>query len=163
MTTLSPSPRSRSFVLGSLRWAAVSGRPVCLGSDWAGTGRVWTRPDGADLRPSWLGDRFAALITASGLPPIRFHDLRHVAATMMLAAKVDLKVIQETLGHERLQTTSDLYTSVLPELARDAAEATVALIPRAPRQTLGHPSGTQREPTAIASGGGMSEHKQNRS
>lgn len=125
-----------------------------LGSDWAGSGRVWTKPDGADLRPSWLGDRFAALIAVAGLPPIRFHDLRHVAATMMLAAKVDLKVIQETLGHERLQTTSDLYTSVLPELARDAAEATVALIPRAPRQTLGHPSGTQREPTVIVSGGG---------
>ncbi|SDJ22433.1 Phage integrase family protein [Actinokineospora alba] len=106
---------------------------------------MWTRPDGADLRPSWLGDRFAALIAGAGLPPIRFHDLRHVAATMMLAAKVDLKVIQETLGHETLQTTSDLYTSVLPELARDAAEATVALIPRAPRQTLGHPSGTNSE------------------
>ncbi|SDC73482.1 site-specific integrase [Actinokineospora iranica] len=123
-----------------------------LGPAWVGSGRVWTRPDGAALRPSWLSDRFAALVAAAGLPPIRFHDLRHVAATTMLAAKVDLKVIQETLGHERLQTTSDLYTSVLPELARDAAEATVALIPRAPRQTLGHPSGTQGNPQARASG-----------
>ncbi|GAA4411032.1 hypothetical protein GCM10023148_03040 [Actinokineospora soli] len=125
-----------------------------LGPAWVDSGRVWTRPNGAALRPSWLSDRFAALVAAAGLPPIRFHDLRHVAATMMLAAKVDLKVIQETLGHERLQTTSDLYTSVLPELARDAAEATVALIPR---RTLGHPSGTQRGPTARASGGDMAQ------
>ena len=54
-----------------------------------------------------------------------------------------MKVVQETLGHATLSTTSDIYTSVLPEVARAAAEATAALIPRrAPRKTPGHPSGT---------------------
>jgi integrase len=62
----------------------------------------------------------------------------------MLAAKVDMKIVQETLGHSALAVTSDLYTSVLPEIAKAAAEATAAIVPRAPRKTPGHPSGTQR-------------------
>lgn len=101
-----------------------------LGPAWVESGRVFTKPDGAPLRPSWIGDQFQRLYTAAGLPPIRLHDLRHVAATLMLTAGIDMKVIQETLGHSALATTSDLYTSVLPQLAKAAAEATVAIVPR---------------------------------
>ncbi|MEU4801320.1 site-specific integrase [Actinosynnema sp. NPDC023587] len=119
-----------------------------LGSLWVESGRVFTKPDGSELRPSWISDRFARLSAAAGVPPIRLHDLRHVAATLMLAASVDLKVIQETLGHSTLATTSDLYTSVLPEVANAAAEATRSIVPR--RKTLGHPSGTHGPPTTIA-------------
>nr|WP_246868975.1 hypothetical protein [Saccharopolyspora sp. ASAGF58] len=62
----------------------------------------------------------------------------------MLAAGVDMKVVQETLGHSALATTSDIYTSVLPQVARAAAEAAASIVPRrAPRETPGHPSGTQ--------------------
>jgi integrase len=64
------------------------------------------------------------------LPPIRFHDLRHGAATLALSAGVDMKVISETLGHARSAFTSDVYTSVIPELAKAAAEATAAMVPR---------------------------------
>ncbi|MGI8333599.1 tyrosine-type recombinase/integrase [Actinomadura scrupuli] len=66
------------------------------------------------------------------LPPIRFHDLRHGAATLALAARVDMKVISETLGHARSAFTADTYTSILPELAKQAAEATAAVVPRRP-------------------------------
>ena len=60
------------------------------------------------------------------------------------AAKIDMKVIQETLGHSVLSTTADLYTSVLPQLAVEAAEAVTKIVPRrAPQKTPGHPSGTQ--------------------
>lgn len=113
-----------------------------LGPAWVDSGRVFIKPDGSPLRPSWIGDQFVKHYTNAGLPPIRLHDLRHTAATLMLAAGNDMKVIQETLGHSQLQTTSDLYTSVLPELARAAAESTAAILPRAPRRTVGHPSGT---------------------
>ncbi|WP_167369604.1 site-specific integrase [Amycolatopsis orientalis] len=106
-----------------------------LGPAWVDSGRVWTRPDGSALRPSWIGDEFERHGRAAGLPPIRLHDLRHVAATLMLAAGIDLKVVQETLGHSSWVVTRDTYTSVLPELARSAAEATVALVPR--RKTPG--------------------------
>jgi integrase len=54
-------------------------------------------------------------VKAAELPPIRFHDLRHCAATLMLAAGVDMKVLQETLGHARYAFTADVYTSVIPK------------------------------------------------
>ena len=64
----------------------------------------------------------------AGLPPIRLHDLRHGAATLALTAGVDIKIVQEMLGHSSRAITSDTYTTVLPEVARAAAEAAAALI-----------------------------------
>ncbi|MFI7615445.1 tyrosine-type recombinase/integrase [Nonomuraea terrae] len=81
----------------------------------------------------YVSERFAAIIAAEKLPPIRLHDLRHCAATLMLAAGVDMKVISATLGHSRHSFTADVYTSVVPDVAAEAAEATVAIIPRAGR------------------------------
>jgi integrase len=134
------------------RKARHAKRRLELGPAWVDSGRVFTLEDGSALRPSSISDRFERLYKAARLPPIRLHDLRHTAATLMLAAKIDLKVIQETLGHSQIQTTANLYTSVLPKVARDAAEKTTALIPRAPARaptrTLGHPSGTHKINTA---------------
>jgi integrase len=89
---------------------------------------VFTDPHGAPLKPSHVTHRFTAAVRASGLPPIRLHDLRHGAATMALAAGVDLKTVQAMLGHSTIVTTADIYTSVLPELQRDAAAAIAALV-----------------------------------
>ncbi|MFF4625069.1 tyrosine-type recombinase/integrase [Nonomuraea jabiensis] len=62
------------------------------------------------------------------LPPIRLHDLRHGAASLMPAAGVEMKVVQETLGHTSSSFTADTYTSVFPEVAMAAAEKTAALL-----------------------------------
>lgn len=132
-----------------------------LGAAWVDSGKVFVRPDGSALRPSWIGDRFAEHIAAADLPPIRLHDLRHVAATLMLAAGVDLTVIKETLGHSALSTTSDLYASVLPQLASAAAEATAAIVPR--RRPAGHPAGTQGDLGAATASGEVVEIRENRS
>jgi hypothetical protein len=64
----------------------------------------------------------------AGLPPIRLHDLRHGAATLALAAGVDLRTVQEQLGHSSIVLTADTYTSVLPEVAWLAAEKVASLI-----------------------------------
>ena len=71
-------------------------------SAWVETGKVFTREDGSTLHPATITDRFHELVTASGLPPIRLHDLRHGAASLMLAAGVPMKVVQETLGSQQL-------------------------------------------------------------
>lgn len=99
------------------------------GEAWVDSGRVFTNERGEHLRPSSVSNRFERLVASADLPPIRFHDLRHVAATLSLAAGVDMKVIQELLGHASLSVTSDLYSSVLPELAIAAAEATASMVP----------------------------------
>jgi integrase len=70
-----------------------------------------------------------AAIDGGPLPPIRFHDLRHGAATLSLLGKVDMKVISATLGHSRSSFTADTYASVLPEVAKAAAEAVAAVVP----------------------------------
>ncbi|MFB9623214.1 site-specific integrase [Nonomuraea helvata] len=59
--------------------------------------------------------RFHKLVLASGLPPVRLHDLRHGAATLALAAGADLRVVQGLLGHASIVITADTYTSVLPD------------------------------------------------
>ena len=64
-----------------------------------------------------------------GLPPIRLRDLRYFVATLALAAGVDIKIVQEQLGHSSRAITSDTYTTVLPDVARAAAEATAACCP----------------------------------
>jgi site-specific recombinase XerD len=61
--------------------------------------------------------------------------VRHVAATLALAAGVHMKAIQTLLGHSMLSTTADLYTSVLPQVGRAAAEATAAIVPRGVRSS----------------------------
>ncbi|WP_431932930.1 tyrosine-type recombinase/integrase [Nonomuraea jabiensis] len=70
-------------------------------------------------------------MTASGLPPIRLHDLRHDAATLALAAHTDLKVVQAMLGHASIVLTADTYVSVLPEVTHKAAQETARLVLRA--------------------------------
>jgi integrase len=60
----------------------------------------------------------------------RTHDLRHGAATLALAAGVDMKVVQAMLRHSSITVTADTYTSVLPDLARNAAEQAAAIVPR---------------------------------
>ena len=92
-----------------------------------------TYADGRPVRPEYLSHQFRKLIQALDLPPIRLHDLRHGAATLALAAHTDLKVIQQMLGHSSIVTTADTYTSVLPEVAHDAAQATADLIMRVVR------------------------------
>ena len=106
---------------------------ISAGEHWVESGLVFTDPEGGELHPAAVTKRFRALTTQAGLPPIRLHDLRHGAATTALAAGVDMKVVQAMLRHKNLTTTSNLYTSVLPEVARAAAAEIANAIPRAPR------------------------------
>jgi integrase len=94
---------------------------------------LFTYADGRPVRPEYLSHQFRKLIKALDLPPIRLHDLRHQAATLALAAHTDLKVIQQMLGHSSIITTADTYTSVLPEVAHTAAQASADLIMRVAR------------------------------
>lgn len=101
------------------------------GSAWQDSGRIFTREDGSELNPDAVSQRFTRLSFTAGLPPIRLHDLRHGAATLSLAAGNDMKITSAMLRHSSLAMTSDLYASVLPEVAHAAAEASAALVPRA--------------------------------
>lgn len=106
------------------------------GDAWTELGLVCTEPDGSLIHPAKLTDAFQDIAEAAGLPPTRLHDLRHAAATIALASGSDLKQVQELLGHSSIAITSDTYTHVLPELARESAEAAAAIIPRRAHREL---------------------------
>ena len=107
------------------------------GEGYLESGYVFTRPTGDPMTPDWLSRYFRQLNDASGVPPIRLHDLRHGAASLTLAVGADLKVVQDMLGHSSTVLTADTYTSVLPEVARKAAEDVASLIITAGRLVPG--------------------------
>ncbi len=65
---------------------------------------------------------FKKLLKAAGLPNVRFHDLRHSTATVLLAAGVPLKVVSELLGHSSVAITADIYAHVSPEMQQEAVK-----------------------------------------
>jgi len=84
-------------------------------------GLVFTEADGSPLSRHAVTRRFQRLLERESISKHRMHDLRHIAATLLLAQGVCLRVLQELLGHSQLATTADIYTHVLPVLIADAA------------------------------------------
>ena len=68
-----------------------------------------------------------------GFPDLRFHDLRHTSATLALKAGVHPKIVSERLGHANVAITMNVYSHVLPDMQRDAADALDKLV-RLPEQ-----------------------------
>jgi len=64
---------------------------------------------------------FKALLRKAGLPNVRFHDLRHSAASLLLAQGVPMRALMELLGHSSIGTTADIYSDVVPAMMRDVA------------------------------------------
>ena len=96
------------------------------GSDWPDTGLFFVRRSGQAWNPNTVSQAFRRLVTSAGLPPIRLHDLRHVSATVALAAGVDIKVVSEQLGHSTTTLTRDTYQSVVKRVHHEAAAAVAA-------------------------------------
>ena len=102
---------------------------LAAGSAWRDeVGRIFTREDGKGLVPEYVSRTFKAHAAQAEVPVIRFHDLRHTTATLALAGGVAMRVVSDRLGHSTTAITSDLYTKVYDETARDAAEKIARLI-----------------------------------
>ncbi|SEG79039.1 Phage integrase, N-terminal SAM-like domain [Thermomonospora echinospora] len=108
--------------------ARQSTERFAAGDAWAETGYVFTTETGGLVNPNEVTEQFEHLSMEAGLPPVRLHDLRHGAASFLLAAGYDLKVVQETLRLSSITIAADIYTSLLPQLARKSAEDAAAII-----------------------------------
>ncbi len=133
--------------------AAQDAERAALGKNYHDSGYVFTCLNGDPMAPDRLSRTFRRLSDEAGLPPVRLHDLRHGAATLALAAKVDLKVVQDMLGHASIVLTADTYTSVLPEVARKAAEDVATLIIQAGCLVPGTTRPRRPEPSSRGDGG----------
>lgn len=93
-------------------WVAMehAGRPVEL---------VFTSPLGAPVHGRGMARRFQRHLERAGLDKRRFHDLRHSAASVMLALKIPLETVSEVLAHAGIQITSDLYGHLKDEVLRE--------------------------------------------
>jgi integrase len=115
-------PSQLAQALADHRQAQILER-LSVGPEWTDSGHVFTTPTGAPLDPSTLRKAFKRLLVAAELPPVRFHDLRHSAASLLLAQGVPMRSIMETLGHSQIGITMNLYAHLAPELRRDVAQA----------------------------------------
>jgi integrase len=79
---------------------------------------------GEPLHPSnFLQRSFYPLLARAGLPRIRFHDLRHSAATLLLGLGIHPKIVSEMLGHSQIGITLDLYSHVTATMQQEAVRA----------------------------------------
>lgn len=90
------------------------------GLGWKDNDLVFATPAGAPLDPANLTRSFRGLLHRAGLRRIRFHDLRHSTATLLLEQGVDLVVIKELLGHAHIGVTAGVYAHVRLHLQRQA-------------------------------------------
>jgi integrase len=95
---------------------------IKAGVKWQEQGLVFCNRYGEFMVDWWYTSSvFHKLLAKAGLPELRFHDLRHSMATILLAAGVHPKVVQERLGHSTIAMTMDTYSHVLPSMQEDVA------------------------------------------
>ncbi len=120
--------RNRRLDLGLLELQALQEHKVQQderrqhwGDEWDGQDLVFCTDRGRPLGWRDVHRDFKHVLRKAGLPAIRFHDLRHTNATLLLEQGVHPKVVQERLGHSDISVTLNTYSHVTPTMGKDAA------------------------------------------
>ena len=95
---------------------------MLLGKPLSQNDLVFSNPDGSPIQPDSITKAFTRISRSIGLYGVRFHDLRHTHATLLLRQGVHPKIVSERLGHSSIAITLDTYSHVLPGLQEAAAE-----------------------------------------
>jgi len=95
---------------------------IKLGDAYRDDDFVCAWQDGSPYRPHYISDAFRNAVKSLGYPKIRFHDLRHTHATMLLSKDVNPKIVSERLGHSTISITLDTYSHVLPNMQKEAVK-----------------------------------------
>jgi integrase len=122
-------PLSADAIDALRRHKAVQAQEKLLfGEAYQDHGLVFCAPDGQPINPRLVTRQFQRLLQAAGMPHVRFHDLRHSVATMLLELGESPKTVQTLLGHSRINITLDIYSHVSLDLeTRAVAKLTAAL------------------------------------
>lgn len=92
------------------------------GEVWEGRDLVFPDLRGEYFNPNYLLRVFKRVLAEAGIPHMHFHDLRHSAATILLSMGVNVKVIQELLGHSDIDITLGLYSHLLPSMQQEVVD-----------------------------------------
>lgn len=120
------------------------GRSWC--SKWEGY--ICLLPDGEIITPNFLTAHFGRLLKKHNLPPIRFHDLRHTCASLLVQAGVSMKQVQLWMGHSDFSTTADIYAHLAPGALVESAGVLGSLLGEEPAETA---SENWKKPKAMTS------------
>ncbi len=113
--------------------AAQAEKMLLLGTSGIEDRYVCSWEDGRPYPPAYVTHRFIKEIRKAGLPRVRFHDLRHSYATLMLAAVQDMKVVSQMLGHADIRTTYNIYSHVSTAMQKAAADKLDSVLRSAPK------------------------------
>ncbi len=116
---------------------------------------MFTNTGGEPVHPESISQPFARIVARSGLPHIRFHDLRHTHASLLVAAGIPVKVVSERLGHAHPSFTIYTYQHLLPGMSAEAAHRFADLIKPVDD---GHSSSTAKP--QLTSHPGAGQHQQ---
>ena len=112
---------------------------------WKDHGLVFTTETGTPINPSNLRQRsFGPLLKKAGLPHIRFHDLRHTCATLLLSQSTHPKFVQELLGHAIIAITLDTSSHVVPGMGDYTARAMEDALKEGPPEEKGEEDVSER-------------------
>jgi len=95
---------------------------LALGDKWQGAKNIFTTDDGRIMNPSTGPKWFSEFLKKNGFPHIRFHDLRHTFATLLISYNVDVKTVSHKLGHASATTTMNFYVHNLESTDKASAE-----------------------------------------
>ena len=115
-------PPTLTLMLSNYRIEQAKQREM-VGKPLADNDLVFAHIDGEPIDPDTVTQAFGNILQKAGLPHLRFHDLRHTHATLMLKAGVHPKIVSERLGHAKVSITLDTYSHILPGLQEAAAES----------------------------------------
>lgn len=125
----------RTIILGSKtieklqeHWKCQNQERVLAGERWQENDLIFPTPIGTPMDHSNLYRAFKDFIRQAGLPEIRFHDIRHTAASLMLNHGTPVIVVSRRLGHSKASITLDIYGHLIPEMQNDVAEMMDELI-----------------------------------
>ncbi|MEU4117740.1 site-specific integrase [Kitasatospora sp. NPDC028055] len=99
-------------------------------------GLVFAKPDGSPLRPQWVLDQLRKRTAELNLPKIGLHDLRHTAASIMIAEGIPVAVVSKTMRHSTLAITINLYGHLLKDSADEAVTALCAALDQADSEAV---------------------------